>query len=109
MSEVVLIALIGFMQAVTVAIIGVMSARDGKKRKIQLDNAEVRASLRAEESRLAMKLMSADMQLSVATAVAVRDQKSNGRMESALKHAEEVEKEYFDFINAIAAKKIGEA
>ncbi|MDR1692021.1 MAG: hypothetical protein LBR72_01560 [Oscillospiraceae bacterium] len=45
----------------------------------------------------------------MATAVAVRDQKSNGRMESALKHAEEVEKEYFDFINAIAAKKIGEA
>lgn len=108
MSDVVLIAVIGFLQAVTVAIIGILSARDNRRRKKQLDDAEVRAALRAEESRLNMKLLSASLGLSVETARAIQrsEMKTNGEMKAALEKAEDMKTEYYGFINSVAARHI---
>ena len=100
------IAIIGLFQAAVVAVIGGLFARDSKSRKRQLDDADVRASLRAEESRLSMKLISADMSLTMATARAVRDGKTNGEMSGALEVAERAQHDYYGFVNAIAAKHI---
>ena len=100
------IAIIGLFQAAVVAVIGGLFARDSKSRKRQLDDADVRASLRAEESRLSMKLISTNISLSLATAYAVKEGETNGRMSAALAGAEAAQNEYYGFVNAIAAKQI---
>ena len=100
------IAVIGLIQAVVMAILGGLFARDSKKRKDAARVIEARAALRAEESRLSMKLMSASVHLGMATALAMKEGATNGKMESALRNAKETESEYYDFINAIAARSI---
>ena len=101
------IAIIGLIQAVVVAVIAGLFARDSNKRKKALENAELRAVLRAEESLLAIKLMSASVNLGIATAVAIKDGNSNGAMSTALKDAAAAEQAYHDFIKTTAAKQIG--
>ena len=100
------IAFIGLTQAIMVAVIGGLFAQDSKKRKQQLESAEARAAIRAEESRLSMKMMSADVNLSVATARAVKEGKTNEEMDAALTSTEEALQEYYNFINTVAAKQI---
>ena len=101
-------ALIGAFQMIVVAVIGGIFARDSKKRKKQLDNAEARAVLRAQESLLSMKLVYTSLNLSQETAVAVKKGKSNGELEAAIAGADEAKREYYDFINRIAVKQITE-
>ncbi|MDL2273464.1 hypothetical protein LJC34_02815 [Oscillospiraceae bacterium OttesenSCG-928-G22] len=100
------IAIIGGIQAAVVALISGIFARDNKERKKMHDATEARAAIRAEESRLSMSLMSADMSLTLATARAIKEGKTNGKMDAALAAAETAQKEYYDFINSIAAKQI---
>ena len=100
------IAIIGFFQAVVVAVLGGVFARDSKKRKNAAHAIEERAKVRAEESRLSMKLMSASVHLGMATAIAIKEKKINGQMDSALIKAKETESEYYDFINGVAAGTI---
>jgi hypothetical protein len=100
------IAIMGSIQAVAVALISGPFARENKKRKSAHEHTEARAALRAEESRLSMKLISADMSLTLATAHSVKEGKVNGRMDAALAKAEEAQKEYYSFINEVAAKQI---
>ncbi len=106
MDSTVTIAIIGAIQAIVVGVIAGLFARDSAKKKKVMDDAEVRAALRAEESRMSMKMMSANTRLTMATARAVKDGKSNGKMETALVDAEKTELEYFNFINGVAAKQI---
>ena len=100
------IALIGAFQMIVVAVVGGLFARSSKKQKESLDRAEIRAALRAEESRLSMKLMSASVNLGIATAAAVKDGHINGKMTNAVDEAEKTEQEYQDFIKAIASNQI---
>ena len=100
------IAVIGFIQAIVVVILGGLFARDSRKRRNALDNAETRAILRAEESRLSMKLMSSGVNLGIATAIAIKEGRMNGQMDTALAEAAKTEAEYYDFINAVASKQI---
>ncbi len=106
MDDTILIAIIGCFQMIAVAVIGGLFARDSRKRKKQLEDAEVRAALRAEESRLNMKLLSASLGLSVETAHAIKRGHTNGEMEEALGTAEAVKSEYYNFVNSVAAKQI---
>ena len=100
------LALIGAVQALAVVIIGGLFARDSRKRKKSLEEAEVRAVLRAEESLLAIKLMSASVNLGVATGVAIKEGKTNGVMDKALTEAAAAEAAYQHFIKSVAAKQI---
>jgi len=100
------LALIGAVQALAVVVIGGLFARDSRKRKISLEKAEVRAILRAEESLLAIKLMSASVNLGMATGTAIKDGKINGIMDKALQEAASAEAAYQHFIKTVAAKQI---
>ena len=96
------VAVVVAIQGVTVAIIG----RESKQRKAHEKKQEDQAKLRAEESRLSMALMSANASLGVATAIAVRDKKTNGEMSDALKEAHSAKREYYAFINGVASTKV---
>jgi hypothetical protein len=100
------IAVIGALQTLAVTVIGGLFARDSKRRKKQLDDADVRATLRAEESRLSMRLMSADLSLTRATAHAVKEGRANGTMDAAITEADAAELEYYNFVNGVAAKQV---
>lgn len=106
MDGTLVVALIGASEAIAVAVIAGLFARDAKKRKAHTDEQAAQHALRAEENRLAMKLMSADMSLTMATAAAVRDGHTNGEMTAAFARAEKAELEYFDFINTTASKQL---
>ena len=100
------LAIIGLIQSVAVVIIGGLFARDSKKRKKQLENAEARAILRAEESLLAIKLMSASVNLGTATAQAIKEGATNGAMNAALADAARAEEAYQHFIKEVAVRQI---
>jgi len=93
-------------QGVTVAIIAGMFGREDKKRKEENEKIEKRASIRAEESRLAMRLMSANTSLAVATGLALKEGRTNGKMELALTEAGIAQADYFAFINGIASAQM---
>jgi hypothetical protein len=96
------IAVIGLVQAVIVAIIAGMFARSERKGK----RAERRSEIRAEESRLSMAIMSAAIDLGLATAIAVSGGKVNGEMDRGREHAAKAQSEYTDFLERIAARQI---
>ena len=100
------VAIVGLIQAVMVAVIGGLFARNSKKQKVETELIEARAAIRAEESRLSMQLMSASVNLGVVTAVAVKDGKANGNVNEAVSKAHIAQQEYYNFINTLAAKKL---
>ena len=100
----IIVAIIGLMQGIGVAVIAGLFNRETKKRKEVAAHTEKRAKLRAKESLLTLKLMSANNQLATATGRAVRDKHTNGEMEQALIIAEKAQHEYYEFINSIAAE-----
>jgi hypothetical protein len=102
----VLIAVVGGIQAVIVAVVGGLFHIESRRHKKRDENAEARAKIRAEESRLSMKLMSANASLTIATAIAVREGKTNGKMTAALSEAEKARDEYYGFINRVAADQM---
>ena len=104
MDNTIILTVFGFLQAVTVAVIYGLFNRESKKRKKDNENAEKRAKLRAKESLLSMKLMSANNSLALVMARAIRDGKTNGEMEDALIGAEKAQREYYDFVNNIASE-----
>ena len=101
----VFVSLVGAGQVIVVAVIVGLFNRERKHNKIENEKVEKRAALRAEESRLAMKLMSANTGLAMVTSLAVKNGKINGEMEQALANAKAAQREYYDFINRIAAKQ----
>ena len=100
-----LVAIIGSMQAVVVAVIVGFFARDGRKRKLMLEEEERRLALRSEENLLSMHLMSASINLGIVTAQAIMDGKPNGAMASALEDARKADKAYHAFTKEIAARQ----
>jgi hypothetical protein len=81
-------------------------ALEVRNRNARDKHNEAREKMREEESLLAMKLMSANTNLGIATGMAVRDGRTNGGMTDALKEAEQAKKEYYAFINRVATHQI---
>ena len=110
MSAELIYAIVGglflFAQGVTVAIIAGLFSRENKKREAENTKIEKRAAVRAEESRLAMRFMSANTSLAVATGMALKEGRTNGKMDNALAEAGAAQAEYFEFINAIASEQM---
>jgi len=104
--DMIIIAIVGLFQAVSVAIIGGLFARDNKKRKKENEYIEERAKTRKKESLLSMKLISSNNKLAIATAHALRDGKSNGDMTKALEEAGKAQEAYYEFIDNIASERL---
>ena len=105
-SYALILGVLGFLQAVSVAIIAGLFNRETRKRRADTEKHEKRAATRAEESRLAMKLMSANASLACATAIALKEGHTNGKVDKALKDAEKAQREYYDFINGVASSQM---
>lgn len=92
-------ALIAAASAITVAVVEKRADKDRKR-------AQARAERRERESRLSMELMSATCELSVVTAVAMREGHTNGTLEPALKKAEQAQNDYKNFLMDTAARDV---
>lgn len=95
----VICALIAAASAVTVAIIEKRADKDRKR-------TAARAERRERESRLSMELMSATCELSVVTALALRDGHTNGTLEPALQKASKAQSDYRSFLMDTAARDV---
>lgn len=93
-------------QGATVAIIAGLFQRENKKRVEDNKKVEKRAAIRAEESRLAMRLMSANTSLACATGMALKEARTNGKMDIALAEAGQAQEDYFKFINGLASTQM---
>jgi len=102
----IIVASMGLLQAIVITVIGGMFARSQRKNKEDEARINKRAEIRAKESQLSMRLMASSVNLGVATCIAVKEGSVNGKMDAALKSAELAQKEYYDFINSVAAEHI---
>lgn len=91
---------------IMVAVIEVLSARDRKKSNDERARAEARGVMRAKESRLSMKLADANLELSLATALAVEQGKMDGEMTRARKKASEAQGAYTCFTQELTSNVI---
>jgi len=101
-----IIALLGFSHGVVVAVIAGLFGRENKKRAAESARVEKRAALRAEESSLAMRLMTCNTSLAVATGMALKEGRANGKMDAALAEAAKAQADYFKFINGVASTQM---
>ena len=106
MNQAITIAFITLLQAITVAFISGLFNRESRKRKEDQSKIDQHAEMRIKENLLSMKLISANTSLTVATALAVQEGKTNGKMTAALAEAEKAQKEYYEFINSIAHQQL---
>lgn len=91
--------------AIAVAIVEAIASKERKRTKKENEKADARAALRAEESRLSMRMMSATLQLSIVSANALTDGHNNGNVAKAKEAAEEAMAEYEKFVQRVAARK----
>ena len=92
-------ALIAAASAITVAVVEKRADKDRKR-------SQARAERRERESRLSMELMSATCDLSVVTAVAMREGHTNGTLEPALLKANKAQEDYRNFLLDVAARDV---
>lgn len=85
--------------AVIVAVIEAMAARERKHSKADRE-------MRERESRLSMELMSANCELSVVTAMALKEGHTNGTLEPALEKASKAQNDYKNFLMDTAARDV---
>jgi hypothetical protein len=91
---------------VVVAIIESVAARERRTNKHRQEKLDRHAEIRAEESRLSMKMMSASIELGLATALALVEGKLNGEMKRARENAINAQEEYFALVDSLAARVI---
>jgi hypothetical protein len=91
-------AIIAALATIVVAVLEVRNRRERGK-------AEERYAIRSEESRLSMELMSAQCKLSLVTAKAVLNMKTNGDVEEAFEAVKEAQTKYDEYIRKLAAMK----
>ena len=91
--------------AIVVAIIEALAARDRSRAKKQAETLKRHEQQRAEETRLAMAMNSATLQLCVVTANALTGGHNNGNVERAREAAQEAEA-YNQFIQRLAANQV---
>jgi len=92
--------------AVIIALISVFgSMMIQRQKRIQTD-AEARAKRRSRENLLSMRFMSANTDLSLATALAVQNCEVNGQMDKAMATAKDAQKAYCDYIDELGAATV---
>lgn len=79
-----------------------VSVRSSKNQK----RADKRAELRASESRLMLDMINANSKLTIGTAVAIKNGKSNGEIEKGLQAVKECEDKYEKFLQEIAIQHL---
>lgn len=82
------------------------ATQDRESAKEERERTEKRATRRAEESRLSMKMMDANIQLSIVNANALVGGHNNGNVERARKAAEDAQNEYEAFLQRIASEQL---
>ena len=92
--------------AIVVAVIEALAARDRIRAKKQAETLKRHEQQRAEETRLAMSMNSATLQLCVVTANALTGGHNNGNVERAREAAQEAEDAYNQFIQRLAANQV---
>lgn len=99
--------------AVLVAVIGGIFARDRVKAQKEKELAEQekerverRAAERAEESRLSMEMIAANSAVTLVIAKKVLDMHTNGDVERALHHFDEVQEDYNQFLRKVVARQV---
>lgn len=94
---------------IIVAIIEAIAARDRKAAKRRDVKIEERAKIRAEESRLSMEMMDANMDLSLASAEAIKSGGQwDGMLETAIGKSVQAQDKYRAYLQKIASGKIAE-
>lgn len=93
---------------IIVALIERNNTKERKRKQSYDEECTKRAKQRAEESRLAMNMQSATLQLSVVCANALTNGHNNGNVERARKAAEEAQKAYEAFVQKLAANALSE-
>lgn len=106
MQTEVIVALIALTTSVIVAVIEAVATRDRKQAKEEMERSRARAELRAEESRLAMQMMDATMQLSIANCNALCGGHNNGNVEEAKEAAKQAQANYHNFLAKLATEAV---
>jgi hypothetical protein len=91
---------------IVVALIEAFAAKERKCAKDDRERSEQRSKLRSRESLLAMKLADANIELGLATALAVELQHTNGEIKAAQEKAREAQQEYQDFMRELTASQV---
>lgn len=97
----IIVSIITSISAIIVAVIGAINIRSRKK-------DEKLERLRATETRLAMDMQAACIELSDVIAIAVSGGHINGNVEAARKKAHDAKMAYYSFINSVAAETIAQ-
>lgn len=92
--------------AVVVAVVEALAAKDRSRAKKQAETLKRHEQQRAEETRLAMAMNSATLQLCIVTANALTGGHNNGNVERAREAAREAEEEYNKFIQRLASNQV---
>lgn len=87
---------------VVCAYISYKSNQENKMLREDKEVAEKRIKRRIRESHLSLKLMNANCELTVGTALAVKRGKANGELEEGLAAVAAAQKEYKEFLEQIA-------
>jgi len=96
----------GLINAAVIGVVALFFRKQLRKNDLYNERTERRAKTREEESRLSMKLMSANTNLAISTGIALKEKRVNGKMDAALLQAEKAQLEYFEFINRLAASQV---
>ena len=97
---------LGLAQGIAVAIIAGVFNRESKRRRVANERHDKHNAIQAEERHLSMRMMSASISLGCAIAYAQKEDRVNGKTESALAQAEEAQNKYFNFVNRIASEQM---
>ena len=92
--------------AIVVAVIGVRSAKAAKAANEREIKAEKRQELRDESTKLMMRQLDANTQLTQAIGNAVLGGHNNGNVERAQKAVADCLKDYDDFVRGVVAHEI---
>ena len=86
------------------AMIAYRSEKNAKISEQERKKQEDRAQRRVTESMLSLKLMNANCELTVGTALAVKRGYANGELESGLQKVKEAQHEYEQFLQSVAVE-----
>ena len=86
------------------AIIAYRNEQNAKVAKRQREEDEKQRQRRIEESMLSLKLMNANCELAIGTALAVKRGYANGELEEGITAVKEAQKEYEEFLHRIAVE-----
>ena len=91
---------------IAVAVIEALATIERRGIKKSRARTERRETERARENHLAMRMMDANLDLSLATAEAVEEGKHNGELKSAREKAKKTQEEYQNFVLEVAARQV---